>query len=239
MRRRPGEKALPKWVVVSDAEAVERYDAWYDRHRWAYETEVRAISSVLPGTGLGLEVGLGTGRFAARLGIRLGVEPSPAMARVARDRGVEVCVGVGEALPVRDTTFERVLLVTALCFVEKPVRVVAEAARVLRPGGALVVADIDPDSFLGRAYDARRATSPSLKGARFHEADEIAGWMALAGLDRVEVHQTLFHLPEDVRSIEPVLPGRGRGGFVIVRAQRQALTPSPNPTSAPPPASPS
>ena len=55
--------------------------------------------------GEGLEVGVGTGRFAAPLGIHIGLEPSPAMAKLARARGVEVHSGVGENLPYEDDRF--------------------------------------------------------------------------------------------------------------------------------------
>lgn len=207
---------------MNDAAAAARYDAWYEEHQIAYETEVAAIATILAGDGLGLEVGVGTGRFASRLGIDIGVEPARPMARMASARGVRVCLGVGESLPFRDAAFGRVLFVTALCFVDDPAHVVEEAARVLQSGGVLVVADIDPESLLGHTYQDRQATSTSLKGATFHAVEEIVGWMARAGFEQTAVYQTLFHLPEELGSVEPVVPGHGRGGFVLVRGQRPA-----------------
>jgi hypothetical protein len=48
------------------------------------------VRSLLPAGGYGVEIGVGTGRFAVSLGIAVGVEPSPAMAELARRRGIEV-----------------------------------------------------------------------------------------------------------------------------------------------------
>ena len=66
--------------------SVQEYDAWFDRHLPVYESEIRAIKEYIPPSGKGLEIGLGTGRFAAPLGIQVGVEPAGAMARIARKR---------------------------------------------------------------------------------------------------------------------------------------------------------
>jgi hypothetical protein len=56
----------------------------------------------LPKSGTGVEIGVGTGRFAEPLGIRVGVEPSKAMRQVAQKRGIEVIDGVAQVLPFDD-----------------------------------------------------------------------------------------------------------------------------------------
>ena len=47
----------------------ERYDSWFERHAAAYYSELLAVRALLPWEGRGLEVGVGTGRFAAPLGV--------------------------------------------------------------------------------------------------------------------------------------------------------------------------
>src|SRR5512138_1468145 len=54
---------------------VERYEAWFTENPFAYVSELHAVRALLP-QGSGLEIGVGTGRFAAPLGIRKGIEPS-------------------------------------------------------------------------------------------------------------------------------------------------------------------
>ncbi len=48
----------------------KKYDAWYDRNKFAYLSELEAIKRVLPEKGYGVEIGVGSGRFAAPLGTR-------------------------------------------------------------------------------------------------------------------------------------------------------------------------
>jgi len=77
--------AIPtaRGVRVFDEHALE-YDRWFDRQPDIYQAEVRALQTFVPPVGIGIEVGVGTGRFALPLGINLGVEPSTQMARLAR-----------------------------------------------------------------------------------------------------------------------------------------------------------
>ena len=63
----------------------KRYDAWYDKSQFAYISESEAIRKVLPKKGKGLEIGVGTGRFASKLGISYGVDPSPKMITLAKN----------------------------------------------------------------------------------------------------------------------------------------------------------
>ena len=75
------------------------YDDWFERYELAYRAELAAIEVLLPRAGRGLEIGVGTGRFAGPLGIKVGVEPARAMAARAKNRGIEVVRGCAEALP--------------------------------------------------------------------------------------------------------------------------------------------
>jgi len=53
---------------------ASQYEGWFERNRFVYESELRAIRKQLPGSGKGIEIGIGSGRFAAPLGIKLGLE---------------------------------------------------------------------------------------------------------------------------------------------------------------------
>jgi hypothetical protein len=50
-------------VEVFDRYA-ERYDAWFERHPHHYEAELRALRALMPKLTFGIEIGVGTGRFA-------------------------------------------------------------------------------------------------------------------------------------------------------------------------------
>ena len=93
---------------------VDRYDSWFDRNRLAYESELEAIKALLSRSGKGLEIGVGTGLFAAPLGVRFGIDPSMNMVRAAMRRGVEVILGAGENLPCKEGSFDILLMVTTI-----------------------------------------------------------------------------------------------------------------------------
>jgi len=137
-------------------EYADEYDAWFQRNPAAYRTELRAIKAALPPSGCCLEIGVGTGRFAAPLGVPGGIDPSPAMAAIARTRGVEVTIGKAELLPFTAEEFDYALMVTTICFVDDLGAALREAARVLKPGGSLVVGFIGQESPMGRRYAARK-----------------------------------------------------------------------------------
>lgn len=198
----------------------DRYDRWFDRHPAAYESELAAIREVWPEEGVGLEIGVGTGRFAGPLGIRHGVDPSKEMRRRARTRGIEVTEGVGEELPYADERFDKVLITTTLCYLEDPLQVFREVYRVLRPGGVLVVGFIDRSSELGRKYRDRDSERSFYRNARFHSAAEVTRLFTEAGFEHLEIRQTLFGDPDEMDRPDRPRKGHGTGGFVVARGAK-------------------
>lgn len=97
-----------------------------------------------------LDIGCGTGRVAAALAERgsrvWGVEPSPEMAALAKERISTVKVAPAEKLPFKDGWFERAVMFLVIHLVDRP-RAFAEAQRVLGAEGRLVVATFDPLHF--------------------------------------------------------------------------------------------
>ena len=101
-----------------------------------------------------LEIGCGTGavtRFVAGLpqvSLALGVDPSPVFVTKARElakrvQNLSFQEGDGRALTSEDRSYDAVLFHTALCHIPKPEEALAEALRVLRPGGWLAIFDGD------------------------------------------------------------------------------------------------
>jgi SAM-dependent methyltransferase len=201
-------------------ESAQEYDAWFDKHRLVYESEIRALKRFMGSGGIGLEIGVGTGRFAVPLGIKIGVEPAKSMADMARRRGIKVISAVGEFLPLRTASFHLVLLVTTLCFLRDPQRALAEATRILKPGGRILIGMIDRDSPLGRFYEAYKQESLFYCQANFYSIGQVLEWLARLNYRKVEVCQTLFRELSDITHLEPVREGHGDGGFVVIVAQK-------------------
>lgn len=197
----------------------KRYDAWYDKNKFAYLSELKALKKALPKKGKGLEIGVGTARFAAPLGIRHGVDPSGKMLEIAKKRGVAVRLGYGEKLPFENSTFDYVAIIITLCFVKNPVKVLIETRRVLKKNGRLILGIIDKDSFLGKYY--QRKKSAFYKQANFFSVKGLANLLKAVRFRRVSYCQTVFHLPEKINSVEEPKKGFGKGGFVVIRGEKR------------------
>lgn len=197
-----------------------RYEAWFEKHEAAYISELLALRPFVPWEGRGIEIGVGSGRFAAPLGVQVGVDPSPAMLVHAAARGIEVVAGVAENLSFADGSFDHALVVTTLCFVDSPVAMLAEARRVLKPGGRLVMGFIDRESAMGQDYLAHQAENVFYREATFYSADEVARLLLATGFAIGAWGQTLAHPLPETREIEPLRPGRGRCAFVVVAATK-------------------
>lgn len=195
---------------------ADRYEAWFVEHPLVYASELLAVRALIPWQGDAVEIGVGTGRFAAPLGVQIGVDPSCAMLGYALARGIQVVQGCGEALPFRDAAFDYALVVTTLCFASDVCRLLAETHRVLRKRGHLVVGFIDRASTLGREYTSRQEEDVFYCAATFYSAAEVQRLLTEAGFRRPLWVQTLSSPLPQVTQIEPIRPGYGEGAFVVV-----------------------
>lgn len=205
--------------VFDSAENVRRYEAWFSRNRAVFDSEVAAIRELLP-DGTGFEVGIGTGLFAQRLGIRMGNDPSEEMLSVARMRGLTVYQCTGERLPFPDGSFDYTLMVTTLCFLGDPHAVLRECRRVARHNGAILIAFVDSESPIGKSYRDKASRSLFYRDATFHSAAEVEKLLVETGFVIDEVRQTLFGPLSSIARPQPARKGTGQGSFVVVRARR-------------------
>jgi SAM-dependent methyltransferase len=129
--------------------AAKRYEAWYatplgQRADAAERALLTRLLGGFPTARSVLEVGCGTGHFTAWLADQgwevVGLDRAPAMVAEVRRHFPEIPVIVGDAhrLPVREGAVDLVVFVTALEFLEDPVLVLAEAARVACQGLVVV-----------------------------------------------------------------------------------------------------
>lgn len=206
---------------------AERYDAWYDGPigRVAFPAEVECLRPLLIDLPKPwLEIGVGSGRFAQALGVRVGVDPALKPLSVARMRGVTVVQAIGERLPFRDGVFGATLIVVTLCFVDDPIAMLAEAKRVLRPEGALVLGMVFADSPWGEFYRRKaKAGHPIYSVARFLTRGQVQTMLSTVGFRIVAARSVLRQPPSDQSLLpEPAYDGDSPdAGFVCWKAVKQ------------------
>lgn len=130
----------------------------------------------------GIDLGGGPGRAATAVGEVdwTVVDRSEGMVQAARRRGHATARGDATRLPLADGAVDAVVVVDALHHMPDHPAVLAEVARVLRPGGVVVVREFDPSTLPGRALVAgERAVG---FGSTFHSPDALASALDDAGL---------------------------------------------------------
>ncbi|RDI65545.1 methyltransferase family protein [Nocardia pseudobrasiliensis] len=149
-----------------------------------------------------LDVATGTGAaaaVAAKVGAGakiIGVDSSAEMLVQARAAGVLPVVGIVEELPFADGAFDLVLCTRALHHVRHPAVAVAELARVVRPGGHLVVAD-NVTGLSGAAHE-RVETIQRLRDPGHSSTlteDRIVELLQINSLDVLECRRTTSYRP--------------------------------------------
>src|SRR3989337_380281 len=195
---------------------AQEYDEWFGTHTWVYRTEVEAVKKLIPKTGEGIEIGVGTGRFSIPFGIKVAVEPARAMAEIARKRGISVYESKAENLPFQDNSFDFALMVTTLCFLENPLKALQEMKRILKPTGKIVIGMLDEESPPGKLCEEKRKKSKFYKDARFYSVDQVMDWLKKLKFDNLQTVQTIFKNSDKIQSLELIEEGFGQGLFVVI-----------------------
>jgi ubiquinone/menaquinone biosynthesis C-methylase UbiE len=168
----PGERQPAETLASPQAEASQaHFDRWadaYGRSRLLPSLQKRALAELRPGAGdRVLDVACGAGALVADVAPHVdravGVDLSDGMLELARTRlsgdgadppgNVEFLLAPSDALPFGDGSFTAVVCTTALHHFPDPQRSFDEMARVLEPGGRLVIGDICRDGLAAKLAD--------------------------------------------------------------------------------------
>jgi ubiquinone/menaquinone biosynthesis C-methylase UbiE len=160
------------------------------------------------------DLGTGTGQILellAPLAARaVGIDQSPQMLAVARVRieraglrHVQLRQGDIYALPVEGNGYDLVLMYQVLHYLDDPLRAIREAARILRPGGKLLIVDFAPHEVETlRAVHAHRRLG--------FAAEEVAGFLSAAGLDLIAADNLVPNSSEEGKLTVSLWLGRDR-----------------------------
>jgi ubiquinone/menaquinone biosynthesis C-methylase UbiE len=155
--------------AAKKASSREHFDRWSREYehdqvsRWLQQLQLEALGALDPSPGdRMLDVGCGSGaavrEAAPTVDRAVGVDLSQGMIDRARELAgatpnVEFLVADAEALPFEDAAFTTLLCTTSFHHYPNPGSAVAEMARVLTPGGRIVIADMVSDRLIMRVFD--------------------------------------------------------------------------------------
>jgi ubiquinone/menaquinone biosynthesis C-methylase UbiE len=196
---------------------VEQYEEWFKINKNLLNTELETIRQMLPASGEGIEIGVGTGIFASSLGIKHGAEPSEKMSAKAAKKGIHVINAFAEELPIADESYQFALMVTVDCFLEDITKAFKEVRRILAKDGYFIIAFIDNKTPLGMIYEQHKHSDNFYKYANFHSSEEIIMLLEKAGFEVQEKKQTMYTLENKVQEIRD---GVGEGVFAVIKAKK-------------------
>jgi ubiquinone/menaquinone biosynthesis C-methylase UbiE len=223
-----GPDVYAAWRVSSLGELTEALE-----HRL-----ILRLAAPLQGRSV-LDVGCGDGTLAvvsARNGAARvsGCDPDPRMVAQARARAIrgntriDLAVARSQALPFPDSSFDVVTCITVLTFVSDADNAIREMARVLRPGGRLVIGDLGKWSLWAARRRIRGWFGAKMwRAARFRTAKELATMAEVAGLTVGLIRGAIFFPPWTAlaRAMAPFDPALGEvttlgAAFVAVQATK-------------------
>ncbi|MFO7852149.1 MAG: methyltransferase domain-containing protein [Bacteroidota bacterium] len=204
---------------------LQEYEKWFEDNHYAFLSELEAVRKLLPLKGKGVEIGVGSGVFAAPLGIEEGCDPSKAMREKAIARGIKAINCVAEKLPYEDESFDYALMVTTICFVDDPGKAISEINRILKPRGELIIGFVDRNSQVGKQYLKEKDKSLFYKDASFFSTKEIHDMLKENDFIIGKTVQTVFGSLGSIKDVQQVKNGQGKGSFIVTRAIKKVKKP--------------
>ncbi len=201
----------------------DEYDNWFIENRYVFLSELEAVKMAIPKSGKGIEIGIGSGIFAERLGINEGIEPSKAMREKAKKRNINAINAVAEKLPYSDNSIDFTLMITSICFVDDINKSFEEINRILKDNGVLIIGFVDKDSPIGKEYLKYKDDNLFYKNAIFYGTEELFAILRKSGFIIERTFQTVFGNLNEINYIQEALTGFGLGSFVVIRAKKEVL----------------
>jgi SAM-dependent methyltransferase len=169
-----------------------------------------------------LDVGCGTGDLAAIFSRRgwsaAGIEPSATAVEHARAIGVEAVAGTLADAPWKDGEFDAILFNHSLEHIDEPADALAEAARLLRPGGLLAIAVPNFGSWHRRLFGSAWFQLDLPRHLQHFDRDSLSALVEAAGLRPVEISAASMR-PSPLGSLQYATLGRlrfeGRGFRIL------------------------
>jgi SAM-dependent methyltransferase len=220
-------------VIKAFDEASDTYEDWYRRPKGfqVLLSELRGLEALLPPSGLGAEVGAGTGIFAGRLTSEerrvVCIDPSPGMLKHTVGRGLPAILSTGEECPFKRGSLAFAYMVTALEFMPDPVGALRSVGSALKEEAPLVTLTINRVSPWGELYaEMAEKGDPIFSHARLFSFEEVHDLLMIAGFEPREAVGTLTAAPDETEEENRLVPVGPGVGVILIKARRRTHPPT-------------
>lgn len=233
--------------ISSFDQYATKYDTWFMKNRNLLESEVALVAYALGNPGRTLSVGCGSGLFEYLLHenygitIRIGLEPSEAMADIARKRGMQLIIGTAEETDFGNEIYDTLLFNGTPSYINDLQYTFRKAYNALKPGGKVVVLDVPKEGSFATLYNLAKtlgtwehelfkgvkpeAVYPIefVKDANWRTTHEKTKLLEKTGFRDFSFAQTLTRHPfyADEEAEEPK-EGYKKGDYVAITAKKGA-----------------
>ena len=192
----------------------------------AFRSELMGLEALLPHSGLGVDIGAGTGIFADHLSAAerdiVCLDPSPGMLRKAEKRGLPSILATVESLPIKIGSLDFAYMVAVIEFLKDPVEALRSISVILKEDAPLVILLINRESTWGERY-LKQAEKGDLifSHARLYTEGEASSLVEKAGYEPLEIMGTLTVPPDEPTEKHELVSVTEGAGVILIKASKR------------------
>jgi len=217
----------PRKVVGVFERSADSYDGWYNKPMGVYalKSELNGLERLLPVSGIGVDIGAGTGIFAEQLSTLertiVCLDPSPKMLGKALDRGLAVVLGTVENMPLRHGVMDFAYMVTVIEFLSNPQEALESVSHVLKEDASLVLVFINRESAWGELYSKHAEKEDSIfHFSRLYKLREVCQFLHDAGYYPESIVGALTSPPDKPSDEIDLRSDTSSAGIILIKARK-------------------
>jgi ubiquinone/menaquinone biosynthesis C-methylase UbiE len=193
---------------------------------YAFCSELNGLMALLPSSGIGADIGAGTGIFAKCLSSEertvICLDPSPKMLEKAAERNLMAVLANAEDIPLRYGSMDFAYMVTVIEFLPDPLEALRSIGSVIRLGAPLVIVFINRESAWGELYSKlAEGKDPIFSRARLYTLVEIRHALQETGYLQMETIGTLTAPPDEPTEEYKLVSVRQGVGVILIKASKR------------------
>jgi ubiquinone/menaquinone biosynthesis C-methylase UbiE len=217
-------------IVNIFEKAASSYNEWYRKPMgvYAFQSELKGLESVIPHSGIGCDIGAGTGIFAKNLlreeRIVLCLDLSSMMLKEAKKENLPSILAPIEALPLRTRSLDFAYMITVIEFLTNPIKALLSIRYALKHDAPLIIEFINRDSPWGEMYSKKaEEADPIFRNARLYTLKEICLLLDRAGYVTLDILGTLTSPPDKPSERIDLTSVGSNSGVIIIKAKNSSV----------------